>query len=456
MKRNAKTLISVIFIAVMLVSLAAPVFADAPYWWKTERPFPNFTAENPPRVVDDADLLTDDEEALLSKEIGDMCEKYNFSYVLFTDDDLHEDLTNETRDYHKENKYAADFLYFNGYGIGSNYSATVLFHFIVTEDDGSLYRGWTTISIGDNESIFTEDRINYVDDLVEPYFRSGDYLNAYLTHVRYVESLLSDMYDLPDWYPENTVLSSLNRSGRTYAQTLNSSKQHVYDNAGMLSSSEAARLDQTIKSVCEKTGKDIYVFTDNGSHTLSVKDYGSDFYYFNGGYKDGIILSLVRDGYITKFRTVGFGAGDVVEDSEIDDRFYDDWSGYDDDLASALTKYVSNAEYALKHNGRMPMQGGTIVAIVIISLVVGLIFAAIRNSSLMKGMKLVPQRYAARYLRAGSLSITNRQDAFLYRTVSRVAKPRDTGSSGGGGGHSSYSGGHSSGGGHYSGGGRHY
>ncbi|MBQ7604071.1 MAG: TPM domain-containing protein [Clostridia bacterium] len=453
MKRKFKKILSGSVFALCVLVLSLSVFADAPYWWKTERPFPNFTADNPPRVVDDGDFLTDEQESILSAKIESICERFDFSYVLFTDDDLHEDYTGAYRDYERENKYAADFLYFNGYGIGSNYSATVLFHFIVNEDDGGLYRGWTTISIGDNERLFTEERINYVDDIIEPYFRSGEYFEAYMKHAEYVEQLLTDMYELPEWYPEGVDASSIQRTGRNYSVTLNSGSRKVYDKAGLLSSTEAAQLENAIRDVITKTGKDVYLFTDTSSHSLYLSDYGDDFYYYNGGYRDGLILTIIRDEYGTRCVSVGVGSGTSTADSDLDDRLVEDWN--DKGAYAALTNYVRNADYGLRHNGKMPIKTGSIVTIVIISLVIGLIFAGIRNSALMKGMKLVPQRYAGRYLRQGSLNITNRQDAFLYRTVSRVAKPRDTGSSGGGG-RSSYGGGHSSGGGHYSGGGRHY
>ncbi len=436
----------------LLLSLSAS--ADAPYWWKTERPFPNYTAENPPRVVDDGDFLTAEQESVLSSRIEAMCEKYNFSYVLFTDTDIHEDLTDYY--YEKADIYAADFLYFNGYGIGDDYSATVFFHYIIHDENGELVdRGWTTISTGDNEHLFTESRINEFDDIVEPYFISEDYYSAYLKHIECVENMLSDIYDIPEWYPEGINVRSLDRSGRTYGATIDMSLPHVIDNAGLLTASQAISLEKTIREAIEKTGKDIVIFTDTSSHSLYLSEYGSDYYYYNGYYRDGIILTVIKDGYGATVGTVGFGEGKKTADSQIDARLIEDWN--ESSAETALKNYVKNAKFGLKHDGRMPMKGSSVVAIVIISLLVGLIFAGIRNSSLMKGMKLTPPVYAARYLRQGSLAITNRQDAFLYRTVTKVARPRDTGSSSrGGGGHSSYGGGHSSGGGHFSGGGRHY
>ncbi|MBP5256303.1 MAG: hypothetical protein J6Z80_04520, partial [Clostridia bacterium] len=93
MKRKFKKILSGSVFALCVLVLSLSVFADAPYWWKTERPFPNFTADNPPRVVDDGDFLTDEQESILSAKIESICERFDFSYVLFTDNDLHEDYT---------------------------------------------------------------------------------------------------------------------------------------------------------------------------------------------------------------------------------------------------------------------------------------------------------------------------------------------------------------------------
>ena len=65
--------------------------------------------------------------------------------------------------------------------------------------------------------------------------------------------------------------------------------------------------------------------------------------------------------------------------------------------------------------------------------IIGVIIAFI-SVLVMKGqLKSVRYEPAARnYLRNGSLVISERADTFLYSTVSKRAKPKDTGSSGGG------------------------
>ena len=72
---------------------------------------------------------------------------------------------------------------------------------------------------------------------------------------------------------------------------------------------------------------------------------------------------------------------------------------------------------------------------IVIALAVGLVVALIVVSSMKAKLKTVrPRREAHEYTRPGSMNVTRSRDLFLYRTVSRRPKPKDSSSGRSGGG----------------------
>jgi uncharacterized protein len=100
--------------------------------------------------------------------------------------------------------------------------------------------------------------------------------------------------------------------------------------------------------------------------------------------------------------------------------------------ASLCDKYLTMGQEGNIYHGTFPW-GQNIVIALIIGAVVGLIVV----SSMQAQLKSVrPRREAHEYTRPGSMNVTRSRDLFLYRTVSRRPKPKDS-SSGGSGGSSS-------------------
>ena len=84
---------------------------------------------------------------------------------------------------------------------------------------------------------------------------------------------------------------------------------------------------------------------------------------------------------------------------------------------------------------------------IVLSLIVGLVLALIITGTMRSKLKTVRhQKTANSYVRNDSMKVTVAKDYFLYRTVTRVPKPKDNGGrsgggiSGGGGGHRGSSG----------------
>ena len=90
-----------------------------PYWYPEDiSSFEDFNDYDAPRVVDVADIFTDDEEERMLEGIKSIQDDFNIDLVVFTD----------VSSYGLERHiYAADFHQFNGYGFGDDFTGSVLF-----------------------------------------------------------------------------------------------------------------------------------------------------------------------------------------------------------------------------------------------------------------------------------------------------------------------------------------
>ena len=78
--------------------------------------------------------------------------------------------------------------------------------------------------------------------------------------------------------------------------------------------------------------------------------------------------------------------------------------------------------------------GSNIITVIGVAIVGGIIIAAIVAfvlTSQLKSVKMKP--HANEYVKQGSMNVTHSQDIFLYRTVTRTARPKNDSSSSSGG-----------------------
>ncbi|MBR4720525.1 MAG: TPM domain-containing protein [Clostridia bacterium] len=150
-----------------------------PYWYTDDvDAFENYHAENPVRVVDNAGIFTDEQKLELIEQVQRICNLYDFSYVIFTDDSSY-GLSKDV--------YGADFLYYGGYGKGDDFSAVCFF---LCLEEGN--RGWRTISTNSYEDIFNADVTYTIDEIVDGDMRSGRYYEAIKKATDYIEKSLSE------------------------------------------------------------------------------------------------------------------------------------------------------------------------------------------------------------------------------------------------------------------------
>jgi len=190
------------FITILIFLLAALPVSAAPGWWPDEENFVRTHNTLGPRVVDDADIFTDAEEAEMLLAI-EKIQSLDIDLVVFTD---------TTTWGEERGTYAEAFHYFNGYGYGDNFTGTILF---ICMEEGN--RGWWTAATGDVEGMYSYEVINALDDRLYPYMAGGDYGEGVLDYLENVYELYTggpfweqlkseeNQYygpESPDYYPD--------------------------------------------------------------------------------------------------------------------------------------------------------------------------------------------------------------------------------------------------------------
>ena len=205
----------------------------------------------------------------------------------------------------------------------------------------------------------------------------------------------------------------------------------VVDEADLLSTEEEGTLKSRLDELSEKYEMDIVVLAVESVGDKTPEEYADDYYDYNGyGYGsnyDGLLLLVSmeeRDWYIS---TCG-EAINAFTDSNIEtigSLIADDLG--DENYYSAFSTFADQCEYYIDgHINGFPFDFGMNL---VISIVVGLIVAAIATSVMKGKLKSVRfQNQAANYVKAGSMNVTLSRDFFLYRTVTRTAKPKESSS----------------------------
>lgn len=119
------------------------------------------------RIVDDADVLTDEEEAKLRTKLDEISERQKVDVVILT-------VQNET-DKNNIKMYAADYYDYNGYGFGENADGIIL-----AMDYGS--RAWGIVTTGKGMNIFTDAGQEYMTDKFIHYLSDGDTYKGFETY----------------------------------------------------------------------------------------------------------------------------------------------------------------------------------------------------------------------------------------------------------------------------------
>ena len=236
--------------------------------------------------------------------------------------------------------------------------------------------------------------------------------------------------------------------------------RNVIDNADILSDTEEADLSVQLEELANKYKIDTVVVTTTDIELSGLSDYqfnsalmnyADDYYDYNGYADDGFLLLLAFDpdsddrGFwiSTKGKCIDYFTVDDIDNIKSD-------YGHDTRVANvgfykAISNSINGCRKVIKnYKSLSPL-------VYIIAVVVGLITMFVGSGSMVNKLKTVRSKPgASEYVKDGSLNITDSNEIFLYRNVSRVAIERS--SSSGGGSHGTHT--SSSGASHGGGGGR--
>lgn len=159
-----KVLKKILITAAVAVTMLMPVSLSA----SAERMMPL-------RVIDNADLLTDEQEKSLSDKIDNIIEKHEFDVVI---------LTEESIDGYSPMAYADDYYDYNGYGMGEDGDGVLL---LLSMEE----RDWWISTKGYGIDVFTDSKIDQMGNIIVPSLSSGDYNEAFELFVSNTEKFIS-------------------------------------------------------------------------------------------------------------------------------------------------------------------------------------------------------------------------------------------------------------------------
>lgn len=127
-----------------------------------------------PRLVDDADLLTDSEESALLGKLDQISETHQCDVVVVTTDSL---------EGKGSTQYADDFFDYNGYGMGTDDAGILL---LVSMED----RDWAMSTHGFGITAFTDAGLDYIEEQFLSDLSNGNYADSFTAYANTCDEML--------------------------------------------------------------------------------------------------------------------------------------------------------------------------------------------------------------------------------------------------------------------------
>lgn len=260
------------------------------------------------------------------------------------------------------------------------------------------------------EKLFTD---TVVDELGDAYNNTETYADGVMAYLNFAETVVANAPNSEEATQKATELT-----------TSESTLPLVVDNADLLTDDEENKLTSKLNTITEEHNANVVVLTVTDLEGKSPEAYADDYYDYNG-YKEsaGGVLVLFKPGedgerklHITTHGT----AIKELSDSTIDDILYEMKDLLvAEDYYNAFNLYADRCDEALKP-ASVPLVW--IPICLVIGFVLSLIISKIVASSLRPVRK---QQNATNYVRKGSMIVTNGQDVFMYRNISKTEISRD-------------------------------
>lgn len=390
-----------ILLVAVLVSLASfSVMTDA----DGAKYFIDETMNAPDAALESANKLADD-----------IYDEYGIEVLMLITDDYHQGANSL-------GKYAENY---GGIGISKQDSVML----VLNEDEGE----YVVRKTGKCDGMFTNAEC---EGFWDAYNYEMSYADGFTAYLNSAKSIIS----------RSSAAGTGSVTSGAQSKVSQSTYPRLMDEAGLLSSDEAAEIKAKLDEISERQKFDVVIATVNSLSGKTPREYADDLYDYSGfGFgenKDGVLFLISmedRDWYIT---TTGYGIAAITDAGR--EYIADKFTGYlsDGDYAEAfriyaneVDRFVTNAVETGKPYdvGNLPHDPLSLIWIPI-SLVVGILIASAVVGGMKSKLRSVSFAAAAdSYVKPGSMNVRESRDMFLYSTVSRTAKPKDNDSSSSGG-----------------------
>jgi uncharacterized protein len=155
-----KKIVSILLVTVLVFAISASLV---------------LAADRAPRLVDDADLLTNGEESRLLSMLDEISERQQLDVIVVTADTLGGK---------SPAAYADDYFDYNGYGFGANHDGVLL---LVSMED----RDWYISTTGYGITAFTDKGIEYMSDRFIDDLSAGWYADAFSTYAELCDDFIT-------------------------------------------------------------------------------------------------------------------------------------------------------------------------------------------------------------------------------------------------------------------------
>lgn len=215
----------------------------------------------------------------------------------------------------------------------------------------------------------------------------------------------------------------------------------VVDDAGLLTETEVQELSATVNEISERWMMDVVIVTTNSLEGKTATTFADDYFDYNGygigADRDGILFLISMEDRDWAISTCG-QAIDIFTDAgqeymmETVLPYLSDGSYYDAFMAFAdfcddFCLQASQGEPYDSYNLPGYDDSYPFFTYLFLALVIGFVVALIATGVMKGKLKSVHAQAAANnYMKQGSLCVTESRDIFLYRTVTRQAKPKQT------------------------------
>lgn len=204
------------------------------------------------------------------------------------------------------------------------------------------------------------------------------------------------------------------------------------DEGSALTSSQEEELNDLLQETSDRLQLTVAVCTVETLDGDDVEDVARrQFKYVNHPYSDGVLLLVAMEEREWYIYTAGEGddyltnaALDDIKDAVVSHLKEDDYHEAFCAYAALCDEYLTMGKEGNPYRGSFPLGQNILIALVI-GVAVGLITVSVMRSKL-KSVR--PRREAHEYTRPGSMHVTVSRDLFLYRTIHRRPKPKDSSS----------------------------